>query len=159
MAEKAGVSEATVRRIWHAHGLKPHLSRSFKVSNDPEFAEKLADVVAVNDAEAYVATGLKGVGLIQAARFMALPHLQSGALVEVLSQWKPLPLPISAVYPHNRHLSPTVRAFVDWVAELFERCPLLSGQKDVEDKCPPASAPVPKPRVIAVDAGLAELMS
>ena len=39
--------DATVRRIWHAHGLKPHLSRSFKVSNDPEFAEKLADVVGL----------------------------------------------------------------------------------------------------------------
>jgi transposase len=47
MAEKTGVSEATVRRIWRAHGLKPHLSRSFKVSNDPEFAEKLADVVGL----------------------------------------------------------------------------------------------------------------
>ena len=47
MAAKAGVSEATVRRIWRAHGLKPHLSRSFKVSNDPEFAEKLADVVGL----------------------------------------------------------------------------------------------------------------
>jgi transposase len=47
MAEKAGVSEASVRRIWHAHGLKPHLSRSFKVSNDPQFAEKLADVVGL----------------------------------------------------------------------------------------------------------------
>ena len=47
MAEKVGVSEATVRRIWHAHGLKPHLSRTFKVSNDPEFAEKLADVVGL----------------------------------------------------------------------------------------------------------------
>jgi transposase len=47
MAEKVGVSEATVRRIWRAHGLKPHLSRSFKVSNDPEFAEKLADVVGL----------------------------------------------------------------------------------------------------------------
>jgi transposase len=47
MAEKAGVSEATVRRIWRAHGLKPHLSRTFKVSNDPEFAEKLADVVGL----------------------------------------------------------------------------------------------------------------
>jgi transposase len=47
MADKAGVSEATVRRIWRAHGLKPHLSRSFKVSNDPQFAEKLADVVGL----------------------------------------------------------------------------------------------------------------
>ena len=47
MAAKAGVSEATVRRIWRAHGLKPHLSRTFKVSNDPEFAEKFADVVGL----------------------------------------------------------------------------------------------------------------
>jgi len=41
MAEAAGPSEKSVRRIWHKHGLKPHLSRTFKVSNDPEFAEKL----------------------------------------------------------------------------------------------------------------------
>src|SRR5712692_10119540 len=34
MAEAAGVSEKSVRRIWHKHGLKPHLSRTFKVSND-----------------------------------------------------------------------------------------------------------------------------
>ena len=47
MADKAGVSEATVRRIWRANGLKPHLSRTFKVSNDPQFAEKLADVVGL----------------------------------------------------------------------------------------------------------------
>ena len=37
MAEAAGLSEKSVRRIWHKHGLKPHLSRTFKVSNDPEF--------------------------------------------------------------------------------------------------------------------------
>ena len=47
MAERAGVSEATVRRIWRAHGLKPHLSRTFRVSTDPQFAEKLADVVGL----------------------------------------------------------------------------------------------------------------
>jgi transposase len=47
MAAAAGVSEATVRRIWHAHGLKPHLVRTFKVSNDPEFAEKLDTIVGL----------------------------------------------------------------------------------------------------------------
>lgn len=46
MAERAGVSEATVRRIWCAHGLKPHLSRTFKVSTDPQFTEKLTDMSA-----------------------------------------------------------------------------------------------------------------
>jgi transposase len=47
MAAVAGVSEATVRRIWHAHGLKPHLVRTFKVSNDPAFAEKLDTIVGL----------------------------------------------------------------------------------------------------------------
>ena len=47
MAEAAGLSEKSVRRIWHKHGLKPHLSRTFKVSNDPQFAEKLEAIVGL----------------------------------------------------------------------------------------------------------------
>ena len=47
MAKVAGVSAATVRRIWAAHGLKPHLFRTFKVSNDPNFAEKLEDIIGL----------------------------------------------------------------------------------------------------------------
>lgn len=47
MAAATGLSERTVRRIWHKHGLKPHLSRTFKVSNDPEFAEKLEAIVGL----------------------------------------------------------------------------------------------------------------
>jgi LysR family transcriptional regulator for bpeEF and oprC len=34
------------------------------------------------------------------------------------------------LYPQNRHLSPKVRAFADWAAEIFARCPLLSGKDD-----------------------------
>ena len=47
MAKVVGVSAATVRRIWSAHGLKPHLFRTFKVSRDPDFAEKLEDIVGL----------------------------------------------------------------------------------------------------------------
>ena len=47
MAEAAGLSEKSIRRIWHKHGLKPHLSRTFKVSNDPEFAEKPEAIVGL----------------------------------------------------------------------------------------------------------------
>jgi transposase len=47
MAKAQGVSPATVQRIWDAHGLKPHLTRSFKLSNDPRFTEKLTDVVGL----------------------------------------------------------------------------------------------------------------
>ena len=47
MAKAVGISERAVRRIWQAHGLKPHLSRTFKLSKDKQFAEKLADVVGL----------------------------------------------------------------------------------------------------------------
>ena len=47
MAAEMGVSEATVRRIWHAHGLKPHLVEGFKISKDKHFAEKLEDIVGL----------------------------------------------------------------------------------------------------------------
>jgi len=47
MAAAAGLSEKSVRRIWQQHGLKPHLARTFKISNDPEFAEKLKAIVGL----------------------------------------------------------------------------------------------------------------
>ena len=47
MAAKAGVSPATVQRIWDARGLKPHRVENFKLSNDPQFEDKLVDVVGL----------------------------------------------------------------------------------------------------------------
>ena len=47
MAAVAGISEASVRRIWRSHGLKPHRVETFKLSNDPRFAERLEDIVGL----------------------------------------------------------------------------------------------------------------
>jgi len=47
MAAELGVSASTVMRHWHAHGLKPHIVRGFKVSRDPKFVEKLEDIVGL----------------------------------------------------------------------------------------------------------------
>jgi transposase len=47
MAEAQGVSEATVRRIWRRHNLKPHLVKTFKLSRDKQFFEKLFDIVGL----------------------------------------------------------------------------------------------------------------
>jgi len=47
MAAAQGVSEATVRRIWRQHRLKPHLTKTFKLSRDKQFVEKLCDVVGL----------------------------------------------------------------------------------------------------------------
>jgi transposase len=47
MAKAQGVSPATVQRVWAARGLKPHLVKTFKLSNDKRFEEKLIDVVGL----------------------------------------------------------------------------------------------------------------
>ena len=47
MAKAQGVSKNTVNRLWQLHNLKPHRSRTFKLSRDPKFVEKLTDVVGL----------------------------------------------------------------------------------------------------------------
>ena len=45
--QTTGISLRSVQRIWAAHGLQPHRIRTFKRSNDPEFAAKLEDIVGL----------------------------------------------------------------------------------------------------------------
>ncbi|MBA3311943.1 MAG: helix-turn-helix domain-containing protein, partial [Planctomycetaceae bacterium] len=47
LARDVGVSRSTIHRVWRAHGLKPHLVKTFKASNDPRFVEKVRDVVGL----------------------------------------------------------------------------------------------------------------
>jgi transposase len=47
LGEKLGIDKSMVHRVWQASGLKPHLSKTFKVSNDKKFIEKVVDVVGL----------------------------------------------------------------------------------------------------------------
>jgi transposase len=47
LARAVGLSHTSVQRIWAAHALKPHLMKTFKLSNDPQFTEKVADIVGL----------------------------------------------------------------------------------------------------------------
>ena len=47
MAKVTGLSDSTIGRIWKENGLKPHLTAKFKMSNDPDFIEKLEDIVGL----------------------------------------------------------------------------------------------------------------
>ncbi len=47
LGKAVGLSPSSVQRIWAAHELKPHLTRGFKLSNDPKFTEKVHDVVGL----------------------------------------------------------------------------------------------------------------
>ncbi len=76
--------------------------------------------LTVNDAESYVTSALAGFGLIQLPRFRLASHLANGELVEILPAWKKPALPLYAVYPQRRHLSPRVRVFLEWLTTLYE---------------------------------------
>jgi|GEM_PF-5501554 len=54
-----------------------------------------------------------------ALRFGVEDLLEQGVLEEVLPDFKPPSMPVSIIYSHNRHLSPRVRAFVDWLTEIM----------------------------------------
>lgn len=91
---------------------------SFVIDSE-ECAAHVPERITVNDTDAYVSGGLEGLGLIRAASYMVIPHLRSGKLRQVLPDLKAPTIPLSIMYPKNRHLSPTVRAFTDWIAQLI----------------------------------------
>jgi DNA-binding transcriptional LysR family regulator len=75
--------------------------------------------LSLNEANAHMAAVLAGLGVSQVALFGAAPHLAKGELVQLLEEWSRPAIPLHVVYPPNRHLSAKVRAFVEWVVELF----------------------------------------
>ena len=75
----------------------------------------LPGVLTVNNAEAYVAGCLAGIGIIQTPLVTVEAHLRAGSLVEVLPDHRPGPMPVSLLYPHRRNLARRVRVFMDWL--------------------------------------------
>jgi LysR family transcriptional regulator for bpeEF and oprC len=84
--------------------------------------------IAINDSDACLAAGLAGAGIMQTASFLVQDLIASGELEVVLGEYLSEDVPIFVMYPQNRHLSPKVRAFVDWVAELFANSDLLQSK-------------------------------
>ncbi len=76
---------------------------------------QLPGVLHVNNAQTYEAAALAGLGLIQAPRIGIGQYLESGALVEVLPDFRRQSLPESLVVAHRRNLSRRVRAFMKWI--------------------------------------------
>jgi LysR family transcriptional regulator for bpeEF and oprC len=75
--------------------------------------------ISVNESTAHLNAALIGLGLVQTFRPIVQPYIDSGALVEVLADWAPPPMPFYVAYPANRHLSAKLRVFVDWIVEIF----------------------------------------
>jgi DNA-binding transcriptional LysR family regulator len=79
----------------------------------------LPAMLTVTGPETNVASACLGLGLIQVPRYRVSSDLASGALVEVLPDFPPPPLPVHVLYSHTRQLSPRLRVFIDWMAEQF----------------------------------------
>lgn len=75
--------------------------------------------LTANNGDAIRAAALRGLGLAYMPTFIVGGDLQAGTLVTVLDQFVPQDMTLNAVYPHARHLSPKVRAFVDFLGARF----------------------------------------
>lgn len=82
---------------------------------------QLPKQVAVNSADGYLAACEAGYGLIQTPYYHVARQLQEGTLQRVLEAFALPALPLTALYPPQRHLSTRLRVFVDWLVELFAR--------------------------------------
>ena len=82
------------------------------VRHGETFSVPVSGNAAVNETGLYIKMCLAGFGLAQLAENIVADHLQEGRLVEVP------PVPVTLLYPHQRFLSPAVRAFAEWMSEV-----------------------------------------
>jgi DNA-binding transcriptional LysR family regulator len=87
------------------------------------FTVRIAGPLRSNNGDLSRAAALAGLGVVVLPCFLCGDDLAAGRLEPVLSDWMPPPTGIHAVYPHGRHLSAKVRAFVDFLVERFAPLP------------------------------------
>lgn len=75
----------------------------------------------VDNSDILLSCGLAGLGIIQATYDALAPHIASGELEEILTQYPSVSKTVSVMYPDKRYLSPQVRVFIDWLSEIFSR--------------------------------------
>ena len=80
---------------------------------------QLPGALHVNSAQTYEAAALAGLGLIQAPLLGIGRYLESGALVEILPDFRRRSLAVSLVVAHRRNLSRRVRAFMKWIEDVL----------------------------------------
>ncbi|MGZ3160095.1 MAG: LysR substrate-binding domain-containing protein, partial [Burkholderiaceae bacterium] len=79
----------------------------------------MAGVITVNNADAYQAACLAGLGLIQVPQTGVRSLIDEGRLVDVLPQFQAEPMPVSLLYANRRHLPKRVQVFMAWITEIM----------------------------------------
>ena len=102
--------------------LSPQSGRAFPlrfVQGNEKQEMKIEHRIGINESNAHLAAAVAGLGIIQTFRYAAAKDLASGALVEILKDWRPASYPFHVVYPQNRHLTQRLRVFIEWLREVF----------------------------------------
>jgi DNA-binding transcriptional LysR family regulator len=105
--------------IASGHGSRVLPFKFSRGNEDHELA--LNHELVVNDANAYLAAGLAGLGIIQAPTYSVHESIKSERLVPFLEDWQSPSSPVHVVYAPNRYLSAKVRVFIDWTVALFDQ--------------------------------------
>lgn len=92
---------------------------NFQDSDGQVAPVRVAGRVRANNGRLLAELAALGMGIVLEPDFIVEPEIRAGRLVRLLAQYAPPRSPIAAVYPSRRHLSPKVRAFVDFLSERF----------------------------------------
>lgn len=112
----------------HAHFAVNYASPSTGRIEPWEWVEKkelrtrvLPGRVSVNNAEAYIASALAGLGLIQIPAYDVKRHIVDGTLVEVMKQHRAAAMPMTLLYHHRQRLSQRLQVFAEWLEALLKQ--------------------------------------
>ena len=93
-------------------------AQEWRFARGPEqVSVKVGGRLRANNADAAIAAALNGGGITLASSWQVREHVRAGRLRLLLADWRTPEIVIQALYPSARHLSPKVRAFVDYLAE------------------------------------------
>jgi LysR family transcriptional regulator for bpeEF and oprC len=112
---------AAHRAVGYFH---PHSGKNIDwvfITDGEAISIRMNNSISVNETSAYLACGLQSLGLIRVASYLVQEHLRTGELVALLEELSEPSVPVSAVYPIGNRASITVRAFTEWVGDLFAR--------------------------------------
>jgi len=108
-------------QLVHYVGTLGAKSLGFEYAEGPhDHCLPMAGAVTVNNAEAYIASCLAGLGLIQVPESGVQKLLAQGQLVTLLPDYVPRPMPLTLLYANRRNLSKRVRTVMDWLAQVMD---------------------------------------
>lgn len=116
-----GVEDLRSHQLIHYVGTLGAKSAGFEYFDGSSYRNvEMPGAITVNSVEAYEASCIAGLGIIQAPAVGMERLLADGTLVEVLQDLRAEPMPVSLVYAHRRNLSRRVQVFMAWIAQALQ---------------------------------------